>query len=68
MREIYRAVFRDDPVASALASRHYRNLAELIARINPGNCEPRIFSSSYAQHASGWRVVEIIHAVSGVYG
>ena len=63
VREIHRAIFPDDTVASALVGRHHCNLAEFAGRVNPGHCELRVFRGPDIQHVSGWRVVKITHAV-----
>ena len=64
MREIHRAIFRDDHVASALVGRHHCNQVELASRVDPGYRELLVFGGPNVQRVSGWRVVEIIHTVA----
>ncbi len=67
VREVHRAILRDDPVASPLVGRHLCHQAQLAARVNSGYREPRVLGGAHIQHVSKWRVIEIIDTVAGVY-
>src|SRR5947209_4934458 len=66
VRQIDRAIFGDDSIASALVRRHLRNQAEFSGGVNAGDREPRVPGSAHIKGVRGRRIREVVDAVAGI--